>query len=210
VADITLVITLESDTLPGSGQGIAGLIDIDVRHDDSGLPYLHGRTVKGLLRAALSDLDEMPGVPDAALKPAFEMLGKPEQPGTLHIGPATTGSDNLRAHLKNAKISPQVALQALTRLRRQTKIDEETGAAEDHTLRTLRVLSAGLEMRAALQQPDPFTDAQKGVMAALACALRRIGTRRTRGLGCVRARLHDGTSDVTDQWLTHFAGGSPQ
>ena len=44
-----LTFQLDSDATFGRGEGIAGLIDREVEHDRFGLPYLRGRTLKGLV-----------------------------------------------------------------------------------------------------------------------------------------------------------------
>jgi hypothetical protein len=46
----TLRFELLSDTTFGRGDGVAGWVDQEVEHDADGLPFLHGRTLKGLLR----------------------------------------------------------------------------------------------------------------------------------------------------------------
>lgn len=49
MTDYHLTFTLLSDATFGRGEGIAGLIDREVEHDRYGLPYLRGRTLKGLI-----------------------------------------------------------------------------------------------------------------------------------------------------------------
>lgn len=44
-----LKFTLKSDATFGRGDGVAGMVDSEVQHDSYGLPYLGGRTIKGLL-----------------------------------------------------------------------------------------------------------------------------------------------------------------
>jgi CRISPR/Cas system CMR subunit Cmr4 (Cas7 group RAMP superfamily) len=44
-----LEFALKSDATFGRGDGIAGMIDSEVQHDEYGLPYLGGRALKGLL-----------------------------------------------------------------------------------------------------------------------------------------------------------------
>ena len=44
-----LRLTLDSDATFGRGDGLAGVVDAEVQHDDNGLPYLGGRALKGLL-----------------------------------------------------------------------------------------------------------------------------------------------------------------
>lgn len=48
--------TLISDATFGRGEGIAGLIDREVEHDRYGLPYLRGRTLKGLVSEEADNL----------------------------------------------------------------------------------------------------------------------------------------------------------
>ena len=43
-------IELQSETILGSGESVAGYIDLDVLHDEVGLPYFKGKTLKGRLR----------------------------------------------------------------------------------------------------------------------------------------------------------------
>ena len=49
--ELMLQITLVSQATFGRGDGVAGLVDIEVLHDEMGLPFLHGRSLKGLLMA---------------------------------------------------------------------------------------------------------------------------------------------------------------
>ena len=47
---VLISVELLSDTTLGRGEGMAGLVDADVEHDELGLPFLGGKTLKGLLR----------------------------------------------------------------------------------------------------------------------------------------------------------------
>lgn len=54
---LTLAITLLSDTTFGRGDGVSGVVDQEVEHDPAtGLPFVRGRTLKGLLVEACADL----------------------------------------------------------------------------------------------------------------------------------------------------------
>lgn len=48
--------TLESDTTFGRGDGLAGTINAEIQHDEYGLPYLGGKTLKGLLGAECAEI----------------------------------------------------------------------------------------------------------------------------------------------------------
>ena len=54
--ELQLQIKLLSDTTFGRGDGVAGLVDQEVEHDDCGFPYLRGRTLKGLLSEECDNL----------------------------------------------------------------------------------------------------------------------------------------------------------
>lgn len=56
MSNYKLKIRLLSDTTFGRGDGVAGIIDQEVEHDSYGLPYLRGRTLKGLLREECDNL----------------------------------------------------------------------------------------------------------------------------------------------------------
>ena len=47
--ELKMEITLLSDVTFGRGDGVAGLIDAEVEHDEYGMLYLRGRTLQGLL-----------------------------------------------------------------------------------------------------------------------------------------------------------------
>lgn len=56
---LTLVFKIHEFWQSGSGQGSPGYVDMAAMRDAEGLPYLPGRTVKGLLRDACFQLDEL-------------------------------------------------------------------------------------------------------------------------------------------------------
>src|SRR5690606_19509470 len=94
-----LRIVLLSDTAFGRGDGMAGLVDDEIEHDPrTGLPFIKGRTVKGLLVEACADLlyslKGFSGEAHDTFEEAAESLfGKPgstiRDTGKLHVGRAT-------------------------------------------------------------------------------------------------------------------------
>jgi hypothetical protein len=190
-----------------------------VQHDPAGLPYLDGRTLKGLLAAECDDivfaLEQAPGEPGARWRAAQERLfGRPgatnNDNGLLHVGAARLPQDlhDALAYEVIDEENPLTradVLDTLTELRRQTAMDE-SGAPRKETLRTMRVILRSLTFEAPLLFQAPPDDDERALLAATVKAFRRAGTGRNRGRGRVRATLHDeqGT-EITAREFARFS-----
>jgi CRISPR/Cas system CSM-associated protein Csm3 (group 7 of RAMP superfamily) len=200
MATYILKLTLLSEATFGRGDGVAGYVDTEVEHDDRGLPYLHGRGVKGLLTAQCADilgaLESLPAhskLAEAATRLFGEGGSDLRANGALSVGPALLPR-NLREAVEAVEakhLSRTDVLEALTTIRRQTSIDEKTGAARENTLRSVRVLIRGLVFEATLNTDRDLDVTEQAVLAACVKAIRRVGTHRSRGLGRVQAELYD-------------------
>lgn len=86
-------------------------------------------------------------------------------------------------------------LSTFTTIRQQTAISKE-GVADEHSLRTIRVLEKGIVFHGEIHA---LKDDQNTVkLLALGCLnLRRIGTKRNRGFGEVGCKLLDGATEVS-------------
>jgi len=214
--EYTLHIRLLSDATFGRGDGVAGLVDTEVQHDGVGLPYLGGRTLKGLLAAECEDLvyalentghegadrwriaaEQLFGQSGAALTGESMMrVGPARLPRDLH--------DVLAQDIANRRISRAEVLETLTTLRRQTAMDE-SGAPRKETLRTLRVILRETTFHARLAFTSPPSDEVLALLAATVKALRRASTGRNRGRGRIQAALYDAQGEpVTGTLFEHF------
>ena len=204
-----LTLKLKSDTLLGRGDGIAGMLNAEVQHDDYGLPYLSGKTLKGLLTASCGEIMfalQQCGQEADWLVPAQHLFGGPggielDARSWLHVGDAVLPGD-LRAAIiddieqskkktPTERITRQTILDSLTTLRRQTAMNPQTGAPLKEALRTSRVIIRGLEFSAHLLFLQKPTEREIQLLAACIKGLRRVGTNRNRGLGCVVCELYD-------------------
>ncbi|MDI3311349.1 MAG: RAMP superfamily CRISPR-associated protein, partial [Thermoanaerobacterium sp.] len=52
-------VELKSDLCISSGEGLSGIIDVDVIYDDNGIPYLPAKRFKGILREAAEDISDI-------------------------------------------------------------------------------------------------------------------------------------------------------
>ncbi|MCB0030493.1 MAG: hypothetical protein KDE28_21425, partial [Anaerolineales bacterium] len=145
---IWLSMHLRSETCFSRGDGVPGVVDTEVKHDPKGLPYLAGRTLKGLLHAeaaaimcSLSQINATNG--QRWQKAAVALFGKPgsrSQGGILHVGDARLPEAVRTQLVLQGGLTPADVLDTLTTIRRQTKIDPETGAPQENTLRAVRVI----------------------------------------------------------------------
>ncbi|MEW6771599.1 MAG: RAMP superfamily CRISPR-associated protein [Bacillota bacterium] len=211
-------IALKSDATFGRGEGVAGLVDEEVEHDPkTGLPYLRGRTLKGLLVEECANILYALQRQDAKALDMFQeaaafLFGRPgstlEDEARMRVGPALL-PDELReaveAHVKSKKLDPAEVLESLTAIRRQTAVNEATGAPEEGSLRSVRVVLRESPFIASLYFDDTLTEEAKALLAACVLSLRRAGLGRNRGRGRLQARLLDeNKNDVTAACFQHF------
>ena len=210
-----LRLELTSAATFGRGDGVAGLIDNEVEHDDDGFPFLRGRTLKGLLREATEDLifalgqqgeDKWREVKEALFGTEGSGL---KGHGILHVGDAQLPKNLRRLILQARKTSNNKqfhrdeVLEALTGIRRQTAMNEY-GAPRTGSLRSLRVILRGTVFESVLSfEKEPDED-QLTLLACATLALRVAGTGRNRGRGRLRATLN--SEEFTRQYFSKLVG----
>lgn len=213
-----LEVILVSDTCFSSGiAGRSGDVDVEVEVDPTtGLPYLRGRALKGLLVEELAMI--LPALDAARWRPAAERLfGKPWSPqgATLWIGNGQLPDDLVNEVVEDRGRRPprwsrMTIREALTSERRQTKVDPVTGGPEPHSLRATRVVRAGLSFLHPLDFVTPPNEDDKALLAACALGVRRAGLHRNRGWGQVRVRVLDELrNDVCAAWASGLMANPP-
>ena len=217
-----LKFTVLSDAAFGRGDGVAGLVDTEILHDPYGLPYLGGKTLKGLLAAECGEimyaLKQAGHLQMAEWEEAARFLfGRPgskaDKIGRMIVGNAQLPED-LRAliqadfRLLNEQEKgkrQRVNLESLTTLRRQTAVDAQSGASKDNTLRTPRVIVRGTTFTARLDFTEPVSERACWLLAACVQAFHRAGTNRNRGYGRLQAALYaDPLSGEPVAWFDDF------
>jgi len=201
-----LKLTLLSDTTPGRGDGVAGSVDVEVEHDDYGMPFVRGRSLKGLLVEEWANLRFALGQAGVDLnrwdKAAAALFGRPgstlDDGAALHVGHARLPADLRQAivtDLRREAYQPADVLDALTDVRYQTAVDPD-GTPTEGALRAMRVILRGTVFEATLRFPEkPSADAL-ALLSACVHAVRRLGTARNRGRGRVKMRLYDESGEL--------------
>lgn len=204
---VILKITLLSETIFGSGRTVPGDVDLEIVHDEYGLPYFKGKTFKGKFREALEQLDFF--VEEDRLSNEIDhLLGKPGDgvEGILKFSDCEI-NEGMKAYLvegiKQGIITPDEIKQSLTQVRKSTSINEN-GVAQAGSLREYRVINSGLELFCKVVSEEKLSDYQLGILAMTAKMLRKIGSMGNRGKGRVDISLWVGGKNKTQDYIDLF------
>jgi hypothetical protein len=195
----TIQFELKSDTTFGRGDGVSGLVEMEVAHDAQGFPYLNGRTLKGLLTEECDTLLELLSVLRPMHFSEFQqarnwLFGEPgsrnRQRGALKISHARLPT-GLRTATAAAGMKPGEVLNSLTTIRRQSAISIRTGAPEPHMLRSTRVILRKIFFVSHVSSLRKLNETEISLVAASVLHWRRAGSIRNRGRGRLVADLKD-------------------
>ncbi len=186
-----LYITLNSDLCVGDGSVYNSSIDTDVCKDSYGLPYIPAKRLRGCLRECAEELSDW-GM-DIKAEKLFGTEGN--QRAAVRIGNAYI--EGYEEYVREIKANPglplfhpQNVLNQFAYIRTQTAIDNNTGAADETTLRTIRVINRGLAFVAEVVFfEDDTADEVTKQLNACCSVLRHMGIARTRGYGEVTVRF---------------------
>ncbi len=200
-----LEIKLEGPALIGSGVGFGAEIDTDIVFDEFGLPYIPAKRIKGCLREAINEITDMFSMAeiDAVKIDINKTFGKA---GEKDLAPVYFSNlylpdyEKIRAWLNyltneySTFITHDRIIEHFTEIYQQTKIDKY-GVADEHTLRTIRVLRKGLRFEGQVK-----VDSDEEIILntlLLACQnFRQLGTKRNRGYGKITCVLYDSTNKL--------------
>lgn len=181
----------------GIGLGRSQMLDAVCVRDALGLPYVPGRTVKGLLRHALTVVATHQKVEPGLVDKLFGIAGfvhgvarSDTQAGQLRISNAKL-PDEFVAWFKLQADNANLA-RPLFRTLRMTAIDGITGAAKDKSLRAIEVtvpLVLHSRIEAAAGAPSNWFEQ----LQAAAPLIRAVGVHKSRGLGRASCTLHADT-----------------
>ena len=211
ITSLELWLTLTSDATFGRGDGVSGLVDAEIEHDPStGLPFLRGRTLKGLLVEECANILYALGQQGDQFLPAAHFLfglpgSRSEDEASMRVGAATFPAalqQAIQADVMAKRLTPAQILDSVTGIRRQTAVDEGSGAPLEGSLRAMRVLLRGTELVADLDFDAPPNDKALALLSASVLSLRRAGLGRNRGAGRLQATLQD--EKFTTTHFNHF------
>lgn len=167
------------------GSGLAAGADTDalVIKDIDGLPYVPGKTVKGLFREAAEDLIELKY---KGLEDAFHVsFGQFSDKDDANIGEIYFSSAELSEGEKN-QIKENKLIKYLYNRVYSTKINEK-GTAEDGSLRSIETVVPCTLQGKILQVDDKLVE----LMRDSAKMIKHVGVNRNRGLGRVNVTISE-------------------
>ncbi|HBX81086.1 MAG: RAMP superfamily CRISPR-associated protein [Propionibacteriaceae bacterium] len=195
-----LTIRFDSDWHCGSGQARYAGFDRTIARDVDGLPFVPAKTVLGLWRdaceKAANGLDEGPhGAWNELVRRIFGSAGGDDPDvsrGRLYVEPARL-PEPWRAHLRPQGTDPTLATMlrsALTVSRYGVAINNDTGVAEDDTLRLIEYARAGLSVETPFHlEVDGDTWALELLLQAGVSLWHHTGSHRRRGAGACQVTL---------------------
>ena len=199
-----LKIDIQSYWHPGTGLGHGSHVDASTHRTANGLPGLPGRTLKGILRDAvtrweqfeLAEAEEYTETVNSVM--LAERLFGPDAdaeekwPGLLRINDAEL-ADDVQYYLLN-KANKQL-LPGLYRTLHATAIDQQSGTARHDSLRGMEVvvpltLYAGVEeIPGRRLANDRLSSDWVDTLRASLSLIQAVGAHRTRGLGRAEVTL---------------------
>jgi len=160
----------------GSGLSAGADVDALVIKDKDGLPYIPGRTIKGLIREAVEDyifLSNQPGC-EALVEECFGMVADKD---TFTKGSVFFTNATLSNKEHNALVANQAQQFVYNRVS-STAIGND-GKAQEHSLRKTETVVPCI-LHGEIHHVD---EGMKPLIEKGMCMVKRLGQGRTRGLG---------------------------
>ena len=183
---MTIDYTIEFFSYWHCGSGLAAGADVDALaiKDEDDLPYVPGRTVKGLLHDAAVTLSGLGALKNENfIADVFGKSGDEEGHGQRSL--ASFGNASITGPVRKSILERKL-VGGLYASVASTAIDDD-GIAKDHTLRKIQVIVPCAVRGKIFGVPDTYEDDLRLCMAMV----KRMGTGRSRGLGRCEIRVGD-------------------
>lgn len=186
-----LVIELKSDLISGSGEGWGNTVDNDIVYDQFGFPYIPAKRIKGLLKEAALDLEELEVLEDGISEDVF---GNEEEQGHHFIiyNAFLEHIDDMKNEIVNLKkeyqkyVTISSVLNHYTIKRYQTALDDD-GIAKENSLRLSRAISKNQKFYAKME----YEEQDDTIIKKCISMIHHMGVSRNRGFGEVDLYLED-------------------
>lgn len=209
-SNLIIEVELLSEAIFGSGEAVPGYIDLEVLHDEYGLPYLKGKTFKGNLRKSVEGLGKI--LMKSEIKESIDDLfgtSYSQNESILKFSDCSV-NEEVKSYIAYGicenYFTAQEVLASLTDIRYFTRMNEN-GVSQDGSLREFRVINRGLIFETIVESSRELTQWEKGLLACGVSAVRELGVMKSRGKGEIEARLLEDGIDVTKKYIDSFVKG---
>jgi hypothetical protein len=209
---IKLQVKLLSDAC-FAGSSLLLLSDADTCQelDEFGLPIIGARSLRGLLVEQCAVIfNAMNSHAKDWIETARRLYGYPggNESGVLRLSDARMPKDIIEL-LQRSKsqdiVVKRLIARSMTIIRRQTRIDENSGTAKDGSLRATRMAKKGLCLESSVYMEKSSSDVdynkEKALLAACVRLVKNGGVNRSRGWGRIDMSLLDNGKDITSEWM---------
>ncbi|PID41613.1 MAG: hypothetical protein CSB48_13845 [Proteobacteria bacterium] len=193
MSQFRLTFTITSDWHIGNGKAAGAYADALVLKDHNGLPYLPGKSVKGLLRQAFSTAADNQWFGENSDRVVTLLFGSEDRAGDSKQGIIQISSARLSDAETQFFIRTPGAGAQLYRVISSTAINHETGVAENGSLRSMEVaipmtLTALLTLNDSHPAFNEFVAISEDFadwLGNTVALIYELGAKRHRGLGQV-------------------------
>jgi len=179
-----LKIDIQSYWHPGTGSGRGSDVDAVTHRDAQGLPLLPGKTLKGILRDAVSRWEQFTKTSNAPSL-AEQLFGAGADADEKWLGSVRVSDAVLADDVRYYLLEDKKLVTGLYRNIHATAIEHDTGTAVNKSLRGIEVI-VPLTLYATLDEvpnaPHKVANWQKTIEQSLGL-IQAVGAHRTRGLG---------------------------
>ncbi len=164
-------IELLSDLCSGNGATRGRFIDTDICQDKDGFPYIPGKRLKGILLQGYLDY--------------VDIMGKEDDSGFIF---GEEDGEETKFYVSDALLNEEETIRKIPKSyiyeRTQTRVNSETGIAEEGSLRTLAVCKKGTNFTFTLT-----CNLKEDILNAFLPLVTSTGIHRNRGLGKIKLTL---------------------
>lgn len=171
----------------GTGLGLGVVADVATLKNDGQLPYLPGKTIKGLFKEAFNILEETGNIPPNTTQKLFGAKTSSEDSnGTADAGCTFFSNGNISPELTTELREHPQERECLYETIAQTRLNEQ-GVAIDKSLRTIEVCLpvTMFSLITSDNQEEHFEE----YFVKAARLIRCLGSHRNRGLGRCRINI---------------------
>ena len=171
-------ITLHTYWHCGSGLAAGAQADSLVVKDNKGMPYIPGKTIKGLLRDAVDEILSFKGITGAS-EDYLKAFGYFDDKATEAHKSESFFTNACLIEQEYKEITAHNLQQFLYKMVASTAINGETGTAREHSLRTMEVVVPCTLEGSIIDLPEGMGE----LMGQGMRYVKQLGSGRTRGLG---------------------------